>query len=216
MDTEKIKEYRRQYYLSNKEKIKEKSKKYYTENIDIVKEYAQKYRGENKEKIKEIKRQYNVKNKELLKIKQKEYREQTKDYQKEYQKKYREKNKEKRNFRERERNQKNPLYKLSNNIRRSIRDSFKRNGYKKNSNTHNILNCSFEQFKEHLENQFQPWMNWDNYGLYNGTEDYGWDIDHIIPLKTAKTIEDIIRLNHYTNLQPLCSYYNRVIKREKI
>jgi hypothetical protein len=33
-----------------------------------------------------------------------------------------------------------------------------------------------------------------------------WDIDHIIPISSAKTKEDIIRLNHYTNLQPLCSY----------
>jgi hypothetical protein len=24
-------------------------------------------------------------------------------------------------------------------------------------------------------------MIWDNYGLYNGTPEYGWDIDHIIP-----------------------------------
>jgi hypothetical protein len=56
-------------------------------------------------------------------------------------------------------------------------------------------------------------MNWENYGLYNGTEKYGWDIDHVIPLSTAKTEEDVLRLNHYTNLQPLCGYHNRVIKR---
>jgi len=57
-------------------------------------------------------------------------------------------------------------------------------------------------------------MNWDNRGLYNGKENYGWDIDHIIPLSSAKTIEDLIKLNHYTNLQPLCSFKNRCIKRD--
>ena len=28
--------------------------------------------------------------------------------------------------------------------------------------------------------------------------------------------EDIIKLNHYTNIQPLCSYINRYVKRDKI
>jgi len=55
-----------------------------------------------------------------------------------------------------------------------------------------------------------------NHGLYNGQLNYGWDIDHIIPLSSVKTEEDVIRLNHYTNLQPLCSFVNRVIKRDKI
>jgi hypothetical protein len=59
-------------------------------------------------------------------------------------------------------------------------------------------------------------MNWDNHGLYNGTERYGWDIDHRTPLDTAVTEEDVIRLNHYTNLQPLCSKVNRHIKRNNI
>jgi len=57
-------------------------------------------------------------------------------------------------------------------------------------------------------------MSWENRGLYNGELDYGWDIDHIIPLCTVETEEDIVRLNHYTNLQPLCSYKNRVVKRD--
>jgi hypothetical protein len=58
-------------------------------------------------------------------------------------------------------------------------------------------------------------MNWDNRGLYNGQRNYGWDIDHIIPLATAKTIEDVIKLNHYTNLRPRCSYLNRVYDKIK-
>jgi len=59
-------------------------------------------------------------------------------------------------------------------------------------------------------------MTWDNYGLYNGEFDYGWDIDHVIPLSSVDTIEDIIRLNNYVNLQPLCSKVNREIKRNII
>jgi hypothetical protein len=56
-------------------------------------------------------------------------------------------------------------------------------------------------------------MNWNNRGLYNGTENYGWDLDHIIPLSSAKTEGEVIKLNHYTNIQPLCSYVNRDIKK---
>jgi hypothetical protein len=105
------------------------------------------------------------------------------------------------------------MFKLKERIRTLIRSSFKLKGVRKNSKTIQILGCSFEQFKQHLESKFEPWMNWDNYGLYNGSEGYGWDIDHIIPLSSAKTEVDIIKLNHYTNLQPLCSKVNRDIKR---
>ena len=34
-------------------------------------------------------------------------------------------------------------------------------------------------------------MNWENYGLYNGELNYGWDIDHIIPISSAKTEEEV-------------------------
>ena len=64
------------------------------------------------------------------------------------------------------------------------------------------------------ESKFESWMTWDNYGLYNGELNYGWDIDHIIPLASTKTEEDIIRLNHHENLQPLCSKVNRYIKKD--
>lgn len=59
-------------------------------------------------------------------------------------------------------------------------------------------------------------MNWENKGLYNGNYNYGWDLDHIIPLSSAKCEDDVIRLNHYTNIRPLCSHYNRDIKRNLI
>lgn len=60
-------------------------------------------------------------------------------------------------------------------------------------------------------------MSWENYGLYeSGVLEYGWDIDHIIPVSKAKDEEELIKLNHYTNLQPLCSFINRDIKKHKL
>ena len=94
--------------------------------------------------------------------------------------------------------------------------TFIKNGYSKKSNTQKILGCTFNEFKKYLESKFEPWMNWENKGLYNGKFNHGWDIDHIIPLSSASTKEELIKLNHYTNLQPLCSKMNRDIKKNKI
>lgn len=107
-----------------------------------------------------------------------------------------------------------PLFKLSKNIRRSILSSFKRLNLVKDTKTQQILNCSFSELKIHIESLWESWMTWDNYGLYNGTPNYGWDIDHIKPSSIAINENKLIELNHYTNLQPLCSYYNRKIKRD--
>lgn len=107
-------------------------------------------------------------------------------------------------------------YKFKINVRNLIQKAFIYNDFIKTSKTIQILGCSFEEFRTYLEAKFEPWMTWENRGLYNGNSDYGWDIDHIIPLSSAKTMEDIIRLNHYTNFQPLCSHINRDIKRNTV
>jgi hypothetical protein len=105
------------------------------------------------------------------------------------------------------------LFKFKKQIRNLIRDALTikvNRNYTKETKSKSILGCTSYQLKEHFQNLFEPWMNWDNRGLYNGQKNYGWDIDHIIPMSTAKTIEDVIKLNHYTNLRPRCSYLNRV------
>lgn len=91
-------------------------------------------------------------------------------------------------------------YKAISNLRSGLNKLFRRKpSMNKNLNTLKLIGCSREELKSHLEKQFKPGMNWENYN-YNG-----WHIDHIIPLSTAKTFEEIVekKLMHYTNLQPL-------------
>ena len=47
-------------------------------------------------------------------------------------------------------------------------------------------------------------MTWKNHTRTNG-----WHIDHIIPLASAKTRKELIKLFHYSNLQPLWEEENR-------
>jgi hypothetical protein len=188
------KEYKKEWYQKNRENVLHNVKKYKEENKEVLKEKNKKYREDNKDNLKK-------------------WREENKEKIREQRKKYREQNRDKINQYENKKRKEDPLYWLRSNIRSSISTMLNRKGYTKNSKTIEILGCSFEEFFLYLESKFEPWMNWDNRGLYNGTPNYGWDIDHIIPISSGLTEEDIIKLNHYTNLQPLCSYYNRDIKK---
>jgi hypothetical protein len=197
------------YYDNNKDRINENNKIYYLENIGNKKNYSKKYREENKDKLKEYNKKRYEENKNELKLYWKLYRENEDKSKKRLYKRQYDKN----------RRESDTLYKFIHNMRRIVYMAFKHSGYIKESKTYEILGCSFEYLLEHIEKQFQPWMTWDNYGLYNGELQYGWDIDHIEPLmpeNIERTPEDIIRLNHYTNLQPLCSKINRDIKKNNI
>jgi hypothetical protein len=190
---EKKKKRERERYLNNKKKILESRKDYYLNNVEKIKEKNVKYYEINKEKILKNKKEYYVNNKEDIIN---------------YGIKYK-----------RNRYTNDKFYRLTKNIRNLISNSIKKNGHKKTSKIQNILGCTFEEFKIYLENKFESWMSWDNYGNWNGQpkeSNISWDIDHIIPVSTACSEEDIIKLNHYMNLQPLCSYENRFVKSNKI
>jgi hypothetical protein len=159
------------------------SKKWYDKNKEVL---QVKY-VDNKENILKNRKIYYQKNKEIISKKHNEYI--------------------------KKRIIEDPLFKLRYVVKGLIRDSFRKNSISKNSKTFDILGCTIPEFKQHLESKFESWMNWGNYGLYNGEYNYGWDIDHIIPSSSALTEEDVIRLNHYTNLQPLCSRTNRYDKK---
>jgi transposase-like protein len=203
------KQYAKQYREENKERINLKNKQYREENKERIKqwreenkEHAKQYYQENKERIK----QYYQENKERITQKAKQYRQENKGSKKQYAKQWREENKERikqyiEENKERinkyhnKRKQTDPLYKMRCNIRSLIANSMKNKGYTKSSRTYQILGCDFETFKKHIERQFTKGMNWNNHGK--------WHYDHIIPISSAQTEEEVIKLNHYTNFQPL-------------
>lgn len=108
------------------------------------------------------------------------------------------------------------FYKLTINIRNLIKNSLKKQKVSTKNRTYEILGCTYEEFKIHIENQFLPWMNWNNYGKYNGEFNSTWNYDHIIPLSSATNEGELIKLNYYTNFQPLCSKINQDIKGDKL
>jgi hypothetical protein len=207
------------YYQRNKEKVKKRAKIWLKNNPTTLKEYYKKnkdvilkrsktyYKNHKKEKNIYDSKYYKINKNKILKRNKKYYKKNIESIKKS-------KNEWKRN-----RRLNNSMYHLIDNIRSLIGISFRKNGYKKNGKTEQILGCSFEEFKTHIEAQFESWMNWNNRGNWNGYPkviNHSWDIDHITPISTAKSIEDVIKLNHYTNFKPLCSYTNRNIKKNKI
>jgi hypothetical protein len=211
-----MKEYNQNYYKENKEEILDSVKKYYQENIEKVTEYKSKYWHENIKNLSKKNKDYYQANKEILISKNKEYKKKNKES---INRRRNERSKERRlelSEKLRERRRIDPVYRLSQNIRIYLRNVFRNKCIKKSTKTELILGCSFIDFKEHIESQFEQWMSWDNYGLYNGDFNYGWDIDHIIPISFAKTEKEVIELSHFSNLRPLCSFTNRHIKSNKV
>jgi hypothetical protein len=125
-----------------------------------------------------------------------------------YMKAWRKKNQQTIYLKRKERMAAEPLFKLRVNTNVTITTALK-GGYTSRSKAFRLLCCSFEVFKCHLEAQFEPWMSWENRGLYNGEPEYGWDLDHIMPLVTAGDEAALLKLHHYTNIRPMCSYANR-------
>jgi hypothetical protein len=171
-------ERKKKWRNNNKEKIK----KHYLEVRQTLLDYQKKYKQDNLDKVSERrKKYYNINKKEIL-YKNKIYRKNTKNI---------------RNIYESNKKKNNTVYSLLCGMRSRLCNYLKSNNITKKNKTFDIVGCTPEFLKEHLENKFTEGMSWENHDLY------GWHIDHIIPLSSAKTEEEIYKLCHYSNLQPL-------------
>lgn len=105
-----------------------------------------------------------------------------------------------------------PAYKFriytSNAIGRALR---RRNGSKCGQSIMQFLPYTMSELIEHIESQWEPWMNWDNYGSFEAGRKK-WHIDHII--SQDKLSYDSMDHPNFrlcwslTNLRPLEAFEN--------
>lgn len=157
---------------------------------DCKKELARKRYNKDKEYFVNKQREYRKKNKESLDLNRKNYREKNKEALLKKQREY-----------EKERYHSDSKYRLTKNIRSRTLSAFKALGVKKETKTMSMLGCTIDELKDHIESLFTDGMNWENQGQ--------WHIDHIIPISSAKNNEDLMKLSHYTNLQPMWEIENK-------
>jgi hypothetical protein len=168
-----------------KECRKLETKSYYDKNNEKIKLQVRKYRELNLDKVKELKQKiYKRDKKRILMVN----------------KLYRENNREKRNLYSRNRKLTDLVFKLKHLINSRMRIFMKSHNITKKNKTFEIVGCTPLELKNHLEKQFTLGMSWDNQGK--------WHIDHIIPLSSAKNEDDVYKLCHYNNLQPLWAIDN--------
>jgi hypothetical protein len=177
--------------------------KEYNDSYDFTK-----YNQINKEKISKRQTQYYIDNKEQILIKTKNYFNNNKD---KHQKKVKEwyvNNKEQHLIKTKlyikNRLKTDPVFKLKETLRRRLYSLLIKNQIPKTYSASNLLGCTVQECKHHIELNFKEGMSWDNHGSY-------WEIDHIKPCSSFNLtdIEQQKQCFHYTNLQPLTISENR-------
>lgn len=171
--------------------------------------YNKKYKEKNREKILKKKKEYYYSNLEIHKQKAKKWREQNKEH-----------IRDKKRAWKKEYKSKNPQYRLKERLSCSIYLALKKRGADKSGKSiADYLPYTMADLKEHLQSQFEPWMNWDNWGVYdpktwddNDPSTWTWQIDHIIPqskfkYKSMKS-KDFKKCWSLENLRPLSSKLN--------
>jgi hypothetical protein len=181
---------RKKYFEENKEKILNKkpfdknkySKEYYQKNKKDLLEKVKNYAHENKEVISIRAKKYYQKNKESILRKIKSKRLKINEY-------------------VRNRRKANLNIRLAHNLRTRIKSLIKSNG--KCLRLLELIGCTIEEFKLHLEKQFKDGMTWKNYGKV-------WHVDHIKPCSLFNLVDQEQQkiCFHYTNLQPLLAEEN--------
>lgn len=162
------------------------------------------YRKINKDKITKDKQEYYQNHREEILDGQKLYNDDHKGDKKKYDETYFQNNKEKRsnyllenkeeisNTRKRYRKNRCAVdfaFRTREILSSVIRCKLKNNGGSKNNQSFlSFIPWTIDQLIQHMEKQFEGWMNWNNYGKYNrktwidnDQSTWTWQIDHIIP-----------------------------------
>lgn len=182
LDPESRRQYEAKWRAANVDKCTAKTYKWRENHPDRISNYRKKYYGENKEKIAESSRNTYLKHKE-------KYNAINRKYHKDNHVALMQKRKE--------RIEANPLLQFKERIRQLTKNAFYRLKHNKSKRTNTILGADWETVKLHFISQFKDGMTWE---AFIAGEIH---VDHIQPLASAKTEEELVSLCHYTNLQPL-------------
>lgn len=163
--------------------------RYRKENSERIKARNAKYRKENPEKIKATQANWAKNNPEKRRSSQARWVRNNPKKLLKHQSKW-----------QKEKIKTDPLFKLKRNLRCRTAQCFSKIRINKPVNTKTLLGAEWVEVKTHIEEQFTEGMTWENHGE--------WHIDHIIPLASAKYLDEIVPLCHYTNLQPLWAIDN--------
>ena len=159
---------------ANREAVRLSSRRWRSENRDAVREADRRWRSENRDAVREADRRWRADNP---------------DYRNDYQSR---------------RYAEDPAFALAratrNRVNHALRAAVGSPG--KARPTMELLGCSADELRVHLERLFQPGMTWDNWGE--------WHVDHVRPIASfdLSTEEGQRAAFHYTNTQPLWSKYN--------
>lgn len=168
------------------------------------------YRLKHQEKHKQYMKKYYQDNKELIQQKHKKYNEEHKEEKRLNNRLYRIKNRKILNEKNKQRRLQDPVYDFKCKVREVIKNVFRRKTIKSNS-IEILCGCDAIKLKQYLISTFEK-----NYKV-KWNEDYIKlvHVDHIVPLATANTIEEVKKLCHYTNLQ-LLKVEDNLEKKNKI
>ena len=183
------------------EKVKQAKKTYRQKYKIQISAYRKLYNREHKEEIIAYNKNYGLKYKEEKALYNKIYNLTHKKDRSSYYKSIRKRKNELQNiYRKRNLNAR-----IERVLRSRLRKALKSVNSEKCMKTKDMLGCSIEELKQHLESKFYPnketgeMMTWENRGFY------GWHIDHIKPISKFNLdySEQQKECFHYTNLQPL-------------
>jgi hypothetical protein len=106
------------------------------------------------------------------------------------------------NRRQKERYKSDSIFVLKRRCRCRTHDALRKKGWTAKRKFVEYIGCSEGEFRQHIENQFTGNMSWEE--VYAGNI----HIDHHVPLDSAKTVEEIYKLCHYSNLKPMWAVDN--------
>ena len=192
------KKYKKDYYEKNKEKILAVNKTWSLTNKDKVKKIQKKYALNNSEQIKTTRKTSYAKHKQKRYKTFKVWLSKNPEKLKQYRKTHRLKVKANKNLL------------LRHGVSNAIRNNLRKAHTVKNSKSEYLLGCTLSFYKEYLQNLFEDWMSWENWGKHKDDGVRRWNIDHIIPLSHFYLAdkEQQKKAFHYTNTRPLEAFKN--------